>query len=332
MIIRKTYNNSNSKNEEIKLNIQKLKKYFNEIYKQISEKSLYNKDMSFTIAKKHLFYSSSSSIIKYKNKYIINTRLVNYKLNLIGKSNITGKCISINKITTFDIFFNEINSKYIFPLDDNSKYIGIEDIRLFNFKDEIYFIGSVYNKYTDKVQIVSNKYILNENYNPLLIIPSFKTDFNWEKNWVFFNNNGKLNIIYKWFPIYICEIDYDDKKLNLIKSINNLPYIFSNFRGSTNGIEYDNKIWFIVHQQSLIINDVKGYVHYFVVFDKKMNLLGYSNSFNFENKIVEFCIGMEITDKNNFIITYSTLDCTSKLIILSSIFVNSLINNYIHSY
>ena len=70
---------------------------------------------------------------------------------------------------------------------------------------------------------------------------------------------------------------------------------------------------------------MKGYTHSFVVFDKNMNLLGYSNPFNFENCMVEFCIGMEISN-NNFIISYSTLDSTTKLAVFSPNYVNSLIN------
>jgi hypothetical protein len=160
----------------------------------------------------------------------------------------------------------------------------------------------------------------------LIIKPSFKTDYVWEKNWVFFNNNNELNIIYKWYPIYICKIDYTKQTLNLIKTIDNVPIDFKQFRGSTNGIEYDNKIWFIVHQQNNIISGVKNsYDHNFVVFDKNMNLLGYSNIFKFENSIVEFCIGMELSCDNNFIISYSVLDCSSKIVVFSPEYINSLI-------
>ena len=105
----------------------------------------------------------------------------------------------------------------------------------------------------------------------------------------------------------------------------NLPSIFKNFRGSTNGLHFDDKIWFIVHQQNSIVNNLKSYVHNFVVFDKNMKLLGYSKTFKFENNLVEFCIGFEITDKNHFLITYSTLDSNSKLLVFSPEYVNSLI-------
>ena len=313
--------------------INQIQEYFKKVNKSIILNSLFYKNLSFQFSQKIdltpiFFNSSSASIIKHpniKDTFIINTRIVNYSLDKMGKSNSSGKCVTINKMSIIDKFFNEVSFKYLFPENYDAKYVGIEDIRLFNFKDEIYFIGSYYNQANNKVQIVSNKYILGEKYNPLIINPTFITSFNWEKNWVFFNNNNdEINIIYKWDPIYICKIDYNKKELNLVKEIGNLPSIFSKFRGSTNGIEYNDKIWFIVHQQNTVIYETKNYLHNFVVFDKNMNLLGYSNAFNFENKLVEFCIGM-ILYNNNFIITYSTLDKTTKVVVFSPEYVNSLI-------
>jgi hypothetical protein len=329
-IISKTIMN-NSKNREKEINI--IKAYFNKINKNLISNCLFYKDFSFnfkiTNYSKNKFNSSSASIIKHpnlENKFIMNTRIVNYALDTMGKSNSKDKCISINKVSIIDNFFNEVHFKYLFSENFNSKYVGIEDIRLFNFKNEIYFIGSFYNYKINKVQIVSNKYIYSKNYEPIIINPTFKTNFNWEKNWVFFNNNEELNIIYKWSPIYICKIDYLNKELNLIKSIEKLPDIFQKFRGSTNGVLHNDKVWFIVHQQNEIIEGIKNYIHNFVVFDKNMNLQGYSYAFNFENNLVEFCVGFELTHNDNFAITYSTLDSFSKLVVFSPNYINSLIN------
>jgi hypothetical protein len=308
-----------------------IKNHFNKLKTTIGNSNIFSKNMSINVVyDTEIFNSSSSSIIKHPlktQKYIMNTRFVNYKLNPIGKSDIGDKkCISINKISIIDNRFNELYFRYLFPDITDARYIGIEDIRICNFKNDLYFLGSLYNPLNDKVEIVSNKFILGEAYDPIVIKPDFKTDNNWEKNWVFFNNNEEINIIYKWSPIQICKIDYSNKKLKLTKTIDKLPSIFNEFRGSTNGVFYDNKFWFIVHQQNKIEPNMKSYVHNFVVFDKNMALLGYSNSFKFENKLVEFCIGMELTYENNFVITYSTLDCSSKLIVLSPVYINSLLN------
>lgn len=331
-------------NELIKLNkntntntdkniIRESIKILTKINKNITTNCIFYKNFSFnTVIQNNNFNSSSSSIIKHpflKDKFILNIRLINYYLKSDGNSvNNYKKTITYNCILILDIFFNIekltiLNTFY----DLTSPYIGIEDIRLFNFNNEIYFIGSSYNKNTDKIGIVSNKYNLNcDKYTSMFITPSFKTTNNWEKNWVFFNNNNELNVIYKWKPIYICKINYNTKQLDLIKENNNVPEIFNKFRGSTNGVEYDNKIWFIVHIQNKLFETKKYYTHVFVCFNKNMELLGYSNEFNFENNIVEFCIGLMIN--NNFVITYSNLDKTTKMCVLSSDYVNRLIVNF----
>ena len=299
--------------------------------KKISNMAILKKDLSslFKIYNQTL-NSSSSSIIKNSlnvEECIINTRMVNYKLDNRGNSNIGDKkCITVNKIDILDKNFNIIKSKYLLPSNLNKKYVGIEDVRLFNNNNKMYYIGSYYNSNNKKIQIVSNEFNINENFIIKIITPAFKTSFNWEKNWVFFDNNGELNIVYKWSPIYICKINYEENKLNLVKSIESLPAIFDKFRGSTNGVLYDSKIWFIVHQQNIISNNLKSYEHNIVVFDKDMNLIGYSDTFKFEDVIVEFCIGMEITHDNKFVITYSTLDSTSKLAVFTPEYINSLIN------
>lgn len=277
--------------------------------------------------------SSSGCIInhpEFNDKYLLIVRNINYKLDRFGNStflknsNNDNKTITFNKILVLNNQFN-IEREYFLKTiyEQNVPYIGIEDVRFFNFNNKIYYMGSYYKN--NKINIVSNIYNLNDDtLNTTIITPSFPTDYTSEKNWTFFNNNGDINVIYKWKPLYICKINYNTQKLDLIKSNNNTPTFFSKFRGSTNGIEYNNKIWFIVHYCKKLYNK-NIYIHNFVVFNKQMDLIGYSNPFNFKNCIVEYCIGMTLNIKNNFVITYSLLDKTTELIVLSNVYINSLI-------
>jgi hypothetical protein len=305
--------------------------------KNIIQKSIFFKDMTFETdvifdSKIIHLYSSSCSIIKHptEKKFLLCVRVLNNVLGPNGNpiNNDDVICLSCNKIITLDEKFNIVHNKMLyFDFDYDSKLNGIEDVRLYVFNNEIYFIGSSFNKYQDKVMIVSNKYNLNDNkFDKIYITPSFDTNFFWEKNWVFFENNGKLNIIYKWYPIYICEIDYKTQKLDLVKQIDRIPEFFNKLRGSTNGVLFDDKIWFITHLQRDVF-EKKMYIHVFVVFDKNMNLIGFSNPFNFENALVEYCIGLLINN-NNFVMTYSTLDCTTKLCVLPGNYVQNLIIKY----
>jgi hypothetical protein len=115
-----------------------------------------------------------------------------------------------------------------------------------------------------------------------------------------------LAVIYKWFPLYICEINYDDNKLYLLEE-RKMPDLFKEFWGSTCGVIYDNLIWFIIHK-----NERKDYFHAFVVFNEEMNLKKYSDYFKYESSKIEFCYGFLI-ENDEFIIAYSTSDKTSNI-------------------
>jgi hypothetical protein len=294
----------------------------------------FSKELTIQLNDDNYYLNSSSSSIIFDNtnkQYLLMTRFINYKLNIIGKTICNDKdiIISINILYYLNDSFNFINEKiyYTNDISINTKYKGIEDIRLFYFNNNIYYIGSAYNTQNNRVEIVSDILDLQNNIlNKKFISPSFNTKFKTEKNWIFFENNENLYIIYKWFPITICNINYNTQKLNVTKEITNIPEFFKRFRGSTCGVNYDNKIWFIVH----FVRNIKGiskpnYLHCFVVFDKQLNMIGYSQPFNFENNLVEYCIGFTLSIKNNFIITYSCLDKTSKLCVFLPSYISSLI-------
>ena len=313
------------------LNLRKIKN----IKFNITKNSLFYKDFSHK-SKQELnnitydLVSSSSSIVNhpfFQDRYILIVRNINYIIDKNANThNLNENIITFNKIIVLNKYFNKIREFFLETPFQNVPYIGIEDVRFFLHNNEIYYTGSYCDEVDQRIKIVSGTYNINDTMLiPNIITPSFHTNNNWEKNWVFFNNNGDLNIIYKWKPLFICKINYNTKKLDLIKTNDNVPAFFNMFRGSTNGIEYDNKIWFIVHY-SKKINNKNFYLHVFVVFDKQMNLLGYSNPFKFKNCIIEYCIGMILNkNTNNFIITYSLLDRSTNLIVLSSSFINSLI-------
>ena len=56
-----------------------------------------------------------------------------------------------------------------------------------------------------------------------------------------------------------------------------------------------------------------------------MNLLKYTDLFNFENKKVEYCIGF-IIEKERFIFSYSILDTSCYIVTFSSNYIFNNIN------
>ena len=114
--------------------INQIKDYYNKINKNILKNILFYKNLSFKMIinienTKHLFNSSSSSIIKNPynlDQFIINTRIINYCLDNMGKSTNKGEiCITINKLSVTDLQFNELNFEYLYPVEYNTKYVVI---------------------------------------------------------------------------------------------------------------------------------------------------------------------------------------------------------------
>lgn len=282
---------------------------------------------------KYKFYSGSPTIVSCpynKNHYIINIRYINYifektKDNDKKIINNPNHWITLNSMFKVDENFNKI-TKELF-LDDvsiydeidynNILYKGIEDLRLFNFCDNLYYLATTFDNKTkkmlissDRVVFDSNKYNLNKN----IIYPAFLNQYTTEKNWCFFDYNNKLCIVYKWFPLQIGKIDYDSNELIIIDIKYNIPDYFKGAKGSTCGFKTRNgELWFVIHKSQSKGNFV-NYQHFFAVFDLNMNLLRYSELFKFENYKVEFCMGLIIKEKetnDELIMSYSVMDTQS---------------------
>jgi len=261
-------------------------------------------------------YSSTPCISKYLDNYILNVRYVNYILKEYDPC----YTYSVNKCLIMDSSFNIISSffhEYNFT-QDLIKHKGLEDIKLFNDNGTFYYIGNIFKH--KKSYITSEIIELNKEENSLYqfkfkenkLHTTFNENKNWEKNWCFVKYNEKVCLVYDWYPIKVCNIDYNTNSVSILKEIKS-PNLFENIRGSTNGCQFGDEIWFIAH-----VNKKGDYFHLFIVFDLDMNLKRYSDFFKFENKEIEFCLGL-IMEESKIIISYSTNDNTSKLMVIKNL-------------
>ncbi len=284
---------------------------------------------------KYTFYSGSPTIVSCphnNNHYIINIRYINYVFKKTPNNdkeviNNPKHWITLNSIFKVDEKFNKITTEIF--LDDpsmrdeiknnNILYKGIEDLRLFNFNDSLYYLGTTFDNKTQQMLISSDKVVFDPsryNLNKNIIYPTFLNKFTTEKNWSFFDYNNELCIVYKWFPLQIGKIDYDSNELNIIDIKYNMPDYFKGAKGSSCGFKTrENELWFVIHKSQNRGNFV-NYQHFIAVFDLNMNLLRYSELFKFENYKVEFCMGLIIRENKKYsqlIMTYSVMDTRSIL-------------------
>jgi tetratricopeptide (TPR) repeat protein len=285
------------------------------------------------------FNSSSSCLITSPNTdgYLCNIRYVNYFIEPNGSYiNCDKHIITVNKFIEFDKNFNVIQEKWMDFSYDGRLYIGIEDIKIYNDKDQVLFIGTGYHS-NNKLGIVSGLYdVDNKKLNGNELQQYFK-DTQCEKNWVFAEYNNESHVIYEWHPLKICKLD--NNILNIVET-KQTPKMFSRVRGSTCGYTYNKKIgennrgnividifeteiWFVNHIVSY--ETPRHYYHIITVFDSNMNLLRYSAPFKFEGEPIEYCLSIVVEDAR-VLMNYSTWDRTTRIGIYDKKYIDSLVN------
>ena len=301
-------------------------------YKSILESS-FKYDFTNTInininSDKVKMYSSSSCLIPKINGegYLMNIRFVNYRINEKGDYLDCEKHItSSNKYVEFNKDFRIIKDKLFEVEYFPKRFLGVEDIRFFyDVNNKLIYIGVTQHS-DNSIGVVTGNYDINKKsitYEE--IKPSFvKTEC--EKNWVFVNYKKETCIIYSWFPLKICKIDYSKKVLNLLEEKSQMPEIFKLARGSTCGFEYNNEFWFVLHIVSY--EKPRHYYHIFAVFDQYMNLLRYSAPFKFEGEPIEYCVSVLVED-DRVLLNYSTWDRSTKIAIYDKTYIDEMVVKY----
>jgi hypothetical protein len=202
-------------------------------------------------------------------------------------------------------------------------YVGLEDVRMIQNKNKILYTANRGLKMGN----MEVEYGVIDLENPDKIhstLMKIKNQNQIEKNWVLFENNEKqLKMIYRWNPLTIGNIvPIQGKETNIgsngISPISKMeitdeidtPHFFKWLRGSTNGINIGNEIWFLCHLVSY--EERRFYYHCIVVLDSKtMKLKKYTKLFTFEKSPVEYTLGMVLIDET-LLIGYSIMDKETK--------------------
>jgi hypothetical protein len=291
------------------------------------QKIPYDSIKSLMISDFDNYCASSSSIIKFNNKLIVNLRYVNYRIQHDGsymmhdngtynhQNNVKTKnaLVYMNQgyeIVTDPLFFDDNITDINNNKDSGIK--GLEDIRLIEFKNKLYYTAtSRQYSYDNCNRIVFGEYNITNlkyEYNKILIGP---IETNCEKNWIPLNhNNEKILFIYNWHPLQIGILN-EKNKLNIFLTYET-PKFFKHYRGSTTVAEYDNKLWLITH--GVKYYTPRKYYHQFIVLEKDTyKPIKHSVPFYFNNFKIEYCIGM-IIENNEAVILFSENDMNTSLI------------------
>jgi glycosyltransferase involved in cell wall biosynthesis len=263
------------------------------------------------------FTSSSPCIIPWHDGYLLNVRYVNYKIRPDGgydfKHN-DGKITTLNLLHWLNRDFKILKSKWLDQVQDESlRYQGVEDVKFFQHCDELLFCGTVQNISSGRVamghgvvEFDSDKLISQAWASP--------NGRDCEKNWCYFHTaEGKLRMVYDWSPLTIADPS-DPKTLEILSKNSDVPAIFRDLRGSSNGCLLGDEIWFLTHLVQYCTP--RHYYHMIVVLDAKtLSVKRHSILFKFDGEGIEYSLGF-LVEADRCIFSYSTWDRTSTVLTL----------------
>uniref|UniRef100_A0A6C0BJX4 Glycosyltransferase 2-like domain-containing protein n=1 Tax=viral metagenome TaxID=1070528 RepID=A0A6C0BJX4_9ZZZZ len=275
-------------------------------------KQLFNDPMTLP-GKPDQFRPSTSCLIPYQDGYLMNQRYVNYFIEPNGAYTVK------EPITTFNRRFRL--DKKLQPIDHFdfdvlpsvvNRYAGIEDVKIFPYQNQIYFFGTEEDLKSKTLGVAGGIYPTTDESHALTseIYPS-PTNSGCEKNWCYFEGQGKLRVMYKWAPMVMGQIIEQvtpsiGHQLNLDVTDHNVPAFFQHLRGSSNGFTYKDEIWFVTHMVEY--SAPRKYYHCLVILDH--NTLKYKRHsilFKFEDSPIEYCLGLIVEDER-LIFGYSKMD------------------------
>jgi len=255
---------------------------------------------------------TSASYLCYRDRHWLNTRYVNYFLTPTGCYSFPDEDRTIRNKNVCSELLDFIPQNFL-EMETNPEFLGvrfqkgfsegIEDIRLYEYQDEIRFIGTSlsYSDEKDKLRMIKGTYDLSGTLsNAHAIIPPTNTYC--EKNWIPWIDGSTEYFIYKWCPL---EFGVEqENKLVIVKSIPTNPFIFSKIRGSTLFVPWGTERIGVVHYSEETVP--RQYFHRLVIMGN-MEVKQYSDTFCFEKIGVEFCIGFTIVD-TKFVFWISQMD------------------------
>jgi hypothetical protein len=267
-----------------------------------------------------------ASYLEVNGRHWLNTRYVNYWYLESGHCHIKqSDDIIITKNLTVELDadslmpisgFREMREDTINLHSYGAYFYGLEDIRLYEIDGEIRFIATNIN-YSPSGH---NKMIVGQ-YDPetqcyadcRLLEPPYDS---WcEKNWIPVIQNdlitGKSSekFIYKWHPMEIGQIKYNNGGLNQLEIIDRYNIRepeFHRVRGSTPFVLSAGYLVGIVHFSECTLP--RRYYHILVALDPvTLKPMKYSETFHFLHVGIEFCIGLTIRDQD-YVCWISTWD------------------------
>ena len=251
------------------------------------------------------FVASSPSIVAEGTGYLVNVRLVDYRMDDRGFYTLRdGYTLHTRNVTLrLDGDLHLLDAARVadaFRPDERVR--GLEDLKLVR-GTELHCCGT---------WVVQGRPCMAVAPYPLegapRVVPSPEGRA-CEKNWCCFEHEGRLRVVYQWWPLTVFDLDAGalSNRVEL-----RAPGICRHFRGSSNGCRCGEELWFVVHL--VLFGEPRWYYNAFVVLDgTTLRVLRISVPFkNAPQTPIEFVLGL-VVEEARVLLTYSTHDSTARL-------------------
>tara|TARA_R100000908_G_C3753010_1_gene147437 strand:+ start:90 stop:2399 length:2310 start_codon:yes stop_codon:yes gene_type:complete len=279
------------------------------------------------------------SILKVKNKYLINIRWVGYALyHSEYKQKFQspyGPLVYLNPED--DVVLRTINYKCELDIKsgklknyqevDTSKldvkplweFIGLEDARLVNWNDKLIMTGVRRDTTTTGVGRMEISQVKGHKEITRARIEAPKDTY-CEKNWMPILD--KPNHYVKWTnPTEIVKVNTKNKSSKVVKLVEQDLKTERDLRGGSQVIKYKDYWVCLTHEVDLWKNEQNRkdceYYHRFVVWDKNWKIVYSSEEFKFMDAQIEFSCGLHY-ENNEFLIPFGFQDTTAYLLKMPS--------------
>lgn len=282
------------------------------------------------------------SILLDQTKILLNLRNINYTLyhseNNQVFNNRWGPLVYLNPendmhLRTFNFYCeldpNDLHIVKYCPIDTSAfdkeplwEFVGLEDIRLVRWEGRLFGCGVRRDTTTngqgrmelseleekDPITLKPGESPIKEISRTRIEPPGPSTYC--EKNWMPILDMPWHFV--KWCnPTQVVKVNLNTKTSETVflskSHIPNMP----DFRGGSQVINYKDYRVCLVHEVNLFNNKLQQkdatYMHRFLVWDKKWNLIKMSESFSFMDGEIEFCCGMTLY-KNDLLVTFGFQD------------------------
>jgi len=297
----------------------------------------------FVLNTNEKFHVFNPSIIMDNNRLLVISRLSSVSNCLPHTNNIYKRNDILNEST--NMFKYKDSSSLLLkwyddsPLDytifnnyktdaNNISTLGLEDPRLFHFKNEIW----VYAHYRGVQQntFIHNPIIFPINNPNNIIYLKLDGMSDTEKNWMPFEYNEELYFEYSICPRIIIKCDINTGLCTQIYKQIYINPLNKEVGGGAPSVKIGDIFIGVAHTRENIINNYQKLIirkNFFYIFQSKppFNILGMSPVFDIEssNNNIEFVSGLIVKD-NSVILSVGIQDCYS---ILVEYDINEILNN-----